>query len=274
MNVSLQGPDAGIQRHYHLRSAMICVDSHDPSSYSEIQQPLDTPLFADEVKEGKNNKEIAQTSKAAALQVSLKNFFGINLSYGRNNGTEVGTTSEWTRFQKQIIGWNAANIAKWTYFRSDKGFLNGLNLPANSSELPIVNFDHPDQKNKGMPPEKMTVKLSSLWVTQVKDDGAAVGDQETSRFSNFWRKPKVEVVEPPPIYTNIVPCVVIDFQPQARALWSGWTHIQKKLFLQVDADIAQEEQPGEAGVEKKHIHVIPLTHRTLSEQRAKELFEA
>ena len=85
----------------------------------------------------------------------------------------------------------------------------------------------------------------------------------------------MEAAEPPPIYTNIVPCVVIDFQPRARALRSGWTHIRKKLFLQVDADTAQEEQPGEdSGVENKHIRVIPSTRRTSSEQRAEELFEA
>jgi len=249
---------------------MICVDSHDPSSYSTVQQPLDTPLFADEVKEGKNNKEIAQTSKSAALQASVKNPFGFNLSYGRNNGTEVGTTSEWTRFRKQIIKWNEANTAKFTYFRSDKGFLSSLNLPTKSPELPIVDFYHPGQKNEGMPSEEMTVKLSSLWVTKVngvKNEGAEIGDQETSRFSIFPRKK----VAPVPIYTNIVPCVVIDFQTEALL---GWTFIRRKLLLPVDANIAQIEQPGEEGVGEDCVRVIPSTHRISTEQRALQLFEA
>jgi hypothetical protein len=270
LNVDLQGPDDGIQRRYNLRYAMICVDSCDPSSYSTVRQPLDTPLFADEVKEGKNNKEIAQTSKSGALQASVKNPFGFNLSYGRNNGTELGMTSEWTRFRKQIIKWNEANTAKLTYFRSDKGFLSSLNLPTNSPELPIVDFHHPGQKNEGMPPEKMTVKLSSLWVTKVngvKNEGAEVGDRETSRFSIFPRK-KVELV---PIYMNIVPCVVIDFQTEALL---GWTFIRRKLLLPVGADTAQIEQPGEERVGEECVHVIPSTRRISTERRALELFEA
>ena len=60
---------------------MICVDSHDPSSYSTVWQPLNTPLFADKVKEGENNKEIAQTSKSAGLQASVRDPFGIGLSF-------------------------------------------------------------------------------------------------------------------------------------------------------------------------------------------------
>lgn len=265
LNVDLQGPDAGTRQHYHLRYAMICVDSRDPSSYSTVRQPLDTPLFADEVREGKNNKEIAQTSKSAALQASVKNPFGINLSYTRNNATEVGTTSECTRFRQQIKKWNEANTAKWTYFRSDQGFLSGLNLPANSLELPIVDFHHPGQKNKGTLSEEMTVKLSSLWVTQV--ERAEVGNRETSRFSIFSRKK----VEPVPIYTNIVPCVVIDFQAAA----SGWEFIRRKLLLPVGADTAQLiEQPGEDEVEEECIRVIPSTRRLSTEQGALESFEA
>ena len=200
---------------------MICVDSCDPSSYSTVRQPLDTSLFADKVKEEKNNKKIAQTSKSAALQASVKNPIRVNFTYGRNNGTEVGTTSKWTRFQNQIIKWNEANTTKFTYFRSDKGFLGSLNLPTNSLELPIVDFHHPGQKNEGKPPEKMTVKLSSLWVTKVngvKNEGAEVSDRETFRFPIFLRKK----VEPVPIYMNIVPCVVIDFQTEALL---GWTFI-------------------------------------------------
>ena len=269
LNVDLQGPDAGIQRLYHLRYAMICVDSGDPSSFSTVRQPLDTPLFGDEVKEGKNKKEIAQTSKSAALQASIKNPFGINLSYGHNNGTEVGTTSEWTRFRKQIIKWNEANTAKLTYFRSDRGFLGSLSLPSNSLELPIVDFHHPGQKDEGMPSDKMTVKLSSLWVTQVdgvKNKGAEIGDPKTSRFSIFPRKK----VEPVPIYANIVPCVVIDFQTEALL---GWTFIRKRLLLPVGADTAQIEQPGEERVGEECVHVIPSTRRILTEQRALELFE-
>ena len=265
LNVDLQGPDAGIQRHYNLRYAMICVDSRDPSSYSTVRQPLDTPLFADEVQEGKNNKEIAQTSKSAGLQASVKNPFGIGLSYGRNNGTEAGTTSEWTRFRKQIKKWNEANTAKLTYFSSDNGFLSSLNLPPNSPELPIVDFHHPGQKNKGTPSEEMTVKLSSLWVTQVdgvKNKGAEVG---TSRFSIFSRKK----VEPVPIYANIVPCVVIDFPTEAL---KEWNFVRRKLLLPVGVDAAQIEQPGEEGVGEECISVIPSTRRFLTEQEG--LFEA
>ena len=266
LNVDLQGPDAPIQRRYHLRYAMICVDSRDPSSYSTVRQPLDTPLFADEVKEGKNNKEIAQTSKSAALQASVKNPFGINLSYGRNNGTEVETTSEWTRFRKQIKKWNEANMAKLTYFRSDKGFLSGLNLPPNSPELPIVDFHHPGRKNEGMPSEEMTVKLSSLWVTQV-DEVKERAEAGTSKFSFFFRKK----VDPVPIYTNIVPCVVIDFRTEAL---SEWTFIRRKLLLPVGADTAQIKFPGENAVEEECSRVIPSTRRISMEQRALELFGA
>ena len=67
----------------------------------------------------------------------------------------------------------------------------------------------------------MTVKLSSLWVTKVngvKNEGAEVSDRETFRFPIFSRKK----VEPVPIYMNIVPCVVIDFQTEALL---GWTFI-------------------------------------------------
>ena len=269
LNVDFQGPDDGIQRLYNLRYATICVDCHDPSSLSTVRQPLDTPLFADEVKEGRNNKEIAQTSKSGTLQVSVRNPFGANFSYGRNNGTEVGTTSEWTRFQKQIKQWNEANAAKWTYF-TDKGFLGSLKLPTKSPELPIVDFYHPGPKNGGIPPKEMTVKLSSLWVTKVngvKNEGAEVGDRETSRFSIFLRK---KVVEPVPIFTNIVPCVVIDFQTEASL---GWTFIQRKLLLQVGADIAQIEQPGEEGFGEECVNVEPSTCRILTEQTPMEIVD-
>ena len=270
LNVDLQGPDAGIQQMYHLQYAMICVNSGDPSSYSTVRQPLDTPLFADEVKEGESKKKLSQTSKSAVLQASIKNPFGIDLSYGHNNGTEVGTTSEWTRFRKQIRKWNEANTAKLTYFGSDKGFLGSLNLPSNSLELPIVDFHHPGQRNEETPSEKMTVKLSSLWVTQVdgvKNKGAEVGNWKTSIFSIFLRKK----VEPVPIYANIVPCVVIEFQTKALL---GWTFIRKKLLLPVGADTAQIEQPGEERVKEESIQVKPSTRRISKEQRASELFEA
>ena len=262
LNVDLQGPDAGIQRRYNLRYAMIRVDSRDPSSYSVIRQPLDTPIFADEVKEGKNNKEITQTSRSAALKASVTNPFGVNLSLGRNDGMEVGTISEWTRFRKQIIGWNEENTAKWTYFGSDKGFLGSLKLPSNSLDLPIVDFHHPGQKNEGTPPMDMTVKVSSLWVTEVdgvKNEGTSVGDRETSRFSNFPRyfpRKKVELV---PIYTNIVPCVVIDFQTEAL---SGWNFIRKKLLLPVGADTTIE-QPGEEDSEVGEESVRVIYHRPI-----------
>lgn len=265
LSVDLQGPDTGIQRHYDLQYVMICVDSHDPSSYSTVQQPLDTPLFADKIKEGKNNKGIAQSSKSAGLQASVKNLFGFNCSYSHNNGTEVATTSERTRFRKQIRKWNEENIVKLTYFGSNKESLGSLNLPPDSSELPIVDYHHPGQKNEGTPPEEMTVKLSSLWVTRAKNEGAEVGNPETSKFSIFSRKK----VEPVPIYTNIVPCVVIDFQTTLL----DWTFVRRKLSLAVGADTAQIEQAGEEGAGEECIHVIPSTYRSLTEQRPLESFE-
>jgi len=197
-----------------------------------------------------------------------------NLSFGCNDGTEVGMISEWTRFRKQVIGWNEKNTAKWTYFGSDKGFLGSLKLPSISLDLPIINFHHPGQKNEGTPPMDMTVKVSSLWATEVdgvKNEGTSVGDRETSRFSNFPRyfpRKKVELV---PIYTKIVPCMVIDFQTKPL---SGWTFIRKKLLLPIGADTTIE-QPGEEDSEvgEECVHVIPSTHRISVEERALELFD-
>ena len=57
----------------------------------------------------------------------------------------------------------------------------------------------------------------------------------------FFRK-KVELV---PIYVNIAPCVVIDFQTEALM---EWNFIRRKLLLPVGVDAAQIEQPGEEGV--------------------------
>ena len=130
-----------------------------------------------------------------------------------------------------------------------------------SPELPIVNFE----KNKGMPSEEMTVKLCSLWVTQVdevKNKGAQAG---TSVFSIFRRKK----VEPVPIYTNIVPCLVINFQ--TAALMED-KFIRSKLLFPVGVDAAQIEQPGKE--EEKGISVKPSTHRGLTEQEALELLKA
>lgn len=204
LNVDLQGPDAGTKPHYHLQYTNICVDSHDPSSFSTVQQPFDT--------------------------------FGF---IGHSNSTKVGMTSGYTRYQHEINSWNQDNIAKWTYFRSDRGFLSGLNLPTDSFELPIVEFHHPGQKNKGIASKEMSVKLSSLW--KVKNKGVEVRDWKTSIFSFFSRK-KMKAAEPVPIYTNFVPCVVIDFQPEALKL--GWTFERRTLLLPVDADTTQKEQSG------------------------------
>ena len=239
---------------------MICVDSHDPSSFSTVQQPFNTPLFPDKVKEEKNNKEFFRTSKSTALQAFIKNPFGFISSITRNHGTKVGTTSEYTRYQQQIIKRNKANFARWTYSRSNKGFLSGLNLPRNNLELPIVDFYHP--KNEGTSSEEMSVKLSTLW--QVKND---FGDRKRSRFSFFLRK-KAKLA---PIYTNFVSVVVIYFQPEALL---EWTFERRKLFLPVGADSAHQEQPVEDGVGEEGIRVIPSTRRISTEERALELFQA
>ena len=263
LSVDLQGPDASIKRRYQLRYAMICVDSHDPLSFSDVRQPFNTPLFADEVKEGENHKEIAQTSKSGALQASIKNPSGFIGSISRNHGTEAGTTSEYTRYRQQITQWSEANFASWTYFRSDEGFLRGLNLPANSLELPIIDFAYP--KNEGTLLEEMSVKLSSLW--QVKND---FGDRKKSKFS-FFSKKKAKLAEPAPIYTNFVPVVVIYFQPEALL---KCTFERRTLILPVGADTTNQEQPVDDGVGGEGIRVIPSARRISTEERALELFEA
>ena len=107
---------------------------------------------------------------------------------------------------------------------------------------------------------------SCLWVTQVDEvkEGAEVG---ASKFSIFSRKK----VDPVPIYTNIVPCVVIDFRTEDLM---EWTFIRRKLLLPVGADIAQIKLPGEDEIEEEFNRVIPSTSRISTEQRALELFEA